>query len=61
MLKMKRVLNKLLCNNYDCCHNCIFYGNCDNSRIDDCWENDMNLMKTCFMSHIYVEDEASSQ
>lgn len=61
MSTMKRVLNKLLCGNYDCCRNCMFNGNCEGDRNDACWYDDVDLIDTYGITHIYVEDEKSSE
>lgn len=58
---MKKVLNKLLTHNYDCCHNCMFEHTCEITQNDECSRDDKYLMWTYNMSHIFVKDEKSSE
>lgn len=58
---MKKVLNKLLTHNYDCCRNCIFDSNCKISQSEECSSDDQYIMTVYNMSHIYVKDENSSK
>lgn len=58
---MKKVLNKLLCIDYDCCRNCLFNSNCKTSQSEECSNDGQYIMTVYKMSHIYVDDEKSSE
>lgn len=61
MLKMRIVPNKILCQYYPGCKNCIFIYNCRGDHSRNCYIRNIKFREKYYLIYIYVKDEKSSE